>query len=137
MLHEAFAPYRVHPKREFFNINPNQAKAILKHFNRKDITEEVNREINNDLTGEDKAARENHRQIYEDVRSGQKYMLDLSAYDEAEWEKLALMGLMERNLFGLKSAGRKSKGIKIFLFIIAAALLSILAILLLFVLQKM
>jgi hypothetical protein len=59
-LHRAFAPDRVHPNREFFKITTDQAIAILDLFNNKQvITEEVNREIDNDLTGEDKASREN------------------------------------------------------------------------------
>ncbi len=59
-LHKAFAPNRVHASREFFKISPDQAIAILDLFdNKKEITEEVNREIDDDLTGEDKASREN------------------------------------------------------------------------------
>ncbi|MDR2968943.1 MAG: GIY-YIG nuclease family protein [Tannerellaceae bacterium] len=59
-LHKAFAPNRVHASREFFKINPDQAIAILDLFdNKREITEEVNREIDDDLTGEDKASREN------------------------------------------------------------------------------
>lgn len=59
-LHKAFAPNRVHASREFFKISPDQAIAILDLFdNKQEITEEVNREIDDDLTGEDKASREN------------------------------------------------------------------------------
>lgn len=58
-LHKAFAPDRVHPSREFFKINPDQAIAILDLFNNKtEITEEINREIDDDLTAEDKTSRE-------------------------------------------------------------------------------
>jgi hypothetical protein len=61
-LHKAFAPNRVHASREFFKISPDQAIAILDLFdNKKEITEEVNREIDDDLTGDDKASRENLR----------------------------------------------------------------------------
>ncbi len=56
-LHKAFAPSRVHPVREFFRIDPMQAVAILELFDRKEITDEVNREIDEDLTTEDKASR--------------------------------------------------------------------------------
>lgn len=55
-LHKAFAPDRVNEKREFFKIKPEQAIAILEIFNLQDITDEVNEEIENDLTPEDKAA---------------------------------------------------------------------------------
>lgn len=56
-LHIAFAPYRVHPQREFFKIAPEQAIAILKLFDKGDITQEVNSEIDNDLNDADKQAR--------------------------------------------------------------------------------
>ena len=55
-LHLAFAPQRVHPNREFFRIKPEQAKVILELFHHEDATEEVSKEIDNDLTDEDKAA---------------------------------------------------------------------------------
>ena len=59
-LHTAFAPNRVHASREFFKITPTQAIAILELFDiKQEITDEVNREIDDDLTGEDKASREN------------------------------------------------------------------------------
>lgn len=40
-LHKAFAPNRVNPKREFFNINPDQAIAILKLLHVEDATVEI------------------------------------------------------------------------------------------------
>lgn len=55
-LHKAFEPNRVNANREFFNIKPEQATAILELFNRKDITTEVTAEIENDLTLDDKVA---------------------------------------------------------------------------------
>ena len=59
-LHKAFAPNRVHACREFFKINADQAIAILDLFdNKKIITAEVNQEIDEDLTQEDKTSREN------------------------------------------------------------------------------
>ncbi|MGL5257648.1 MAG: GIY-YIG nuclease family protein [Proteocatella sp.] len=57
-LHKAFEPNRVNVNREFFSINAEQATAILELFDRKDITNEVSAEIENDLTLEDKAAGE-------------------------------------------------------------------------------
>lgn len=57
-LHTAFDPNRINANREFFRIEPKQAVAILDLFNRKDITEEVIAEIENDLTPEDKIASE-------------------------------------------------------------------------------
>ena len=61
-LHMAFHPYRIHAQREFFKINPEQAIAILKLLDQaSDITEEVVKEINNDMTDVDKAAGENFK----------------------------------------------------------------------------
>lgn len=57
-LHTAFSPNRINQNREFFQILPRQAMAILELFHREDITQEVTEEINNDLTTEDKSAKE-------------------------------------------------------------------------------
>jgi hypothetical protein len=40
-LHKAFAPYRPNSKREFFNIDPEQAIAILKLLHVDDATKEI------------------------------------------------------------------------------------------------
>jgi len=40
-LHIAFAPQRINPKREFFQINPEQATAILRLLKTEDATQEV------------------------------------------------------------------------------------------------
>jgi hypothetical protein len=40
-LHIAFGPQRINPKREFFQIEPEQAIAILQLLNTEDATEEV------------------------------------------------------------------------------------------------
>ena len=55
-LHKAFEPNRINSNREFFSIKSEQAIAILELFDRKDITNEVTAEIDNDLTPEDKIA---------------------------------------------------------------------------------
>ena len=57
-LHTAFAPNRININREFFQIKPEQAMAILELFNREDVTQEITEEIDNDLTTEDKSASE-------------------------------------------------------------------------------
>ena len=57
-LHIAFGPYRIHPKREFFKIEPEQPLAILKLFERKEVTEEVNRELETHTTAMDREAGE-------------------------------------------------------------------------------
>ncbi len=43
-LHVAFAPQRVNPRREFFEIDPDQPIAILKLLNVEDVTSEVESE---------------------------------------------------------------------------------------------
>lgn len=57
-LHTAFEPQRVNANREFFRINVGQARAILELFHHEDVTSEVEDEIQNDLTADDKAATE-------------------------------------------------------------------------------
>lgn len=52
-LHEAFEPERVNPNREFFRIKPSQAIGILKLFNRGNITAEVVKEMENDISEEE------------------------------------------------------------------------------------
>lgn len=57
-LHKAFEQNRVNTNREFFCIKVEQTTAILELFDRKDITNEVIAEIENNLTPEDKVAGE-------------------------------------------------------------------------------
>lgn len=57
-LHIAFHPNRINPGREFFSIQPEQAIAILKLFDKGDITKEIKAEIDHDLTDIDKEAGE-------------------------------------------------------------------------------
>lgn len=56
-LHRAFRPYRF-PQREFFKIEPEQAIAILELFDKKDITLEITKEINENTTPEERNAGE-------------------------------------------------------------------------------
>ena len=55
-LHAAFAPQRVNKNREFFEVEIEQVVAILKLFNREDVTQEVTEELNNELTVDDREA---------------------------------------------------------------------------------
>lgn len=55
-LHTAFSPQRVNANREFFQIQVEQARAILELFHHEDVTASVSEEIENDLTADDKAA---------------------------------------------------------------------------------
>jgi hypothetical protein len=43
-LHNAFAPYRTNPKREFFGIEPDQAAAILRLLGLEDATPQIEKE---------------------------------------------------------------------------------------------
>tara|TARA_B100001093_G_C26740669_1_gene976509 strand:+ start:460 stop:1077 length:618 start_codon:yes stop_codon:yes gene_type:complete len=49
-LHIAFGPYRINPNREFFKIEDEQAIAILKLLGPNDATEEINRELDKNIS---------------------------------------------------------------------------------------
>lgn len=58
-LHTAFQPNRINPQREFFKLNSEQVIAILQLLDKtNDITQEVNKEINDDITAADKESGE-------------------------------------------------------------------------------
>ncbi len=57
-LHIAFGPYRINPRREFFKIEVEQPLAILKLFEKKEVTQEVNRELDSSSTEMDRQAGE-------------------------------------------------------------------------------
>lgn len=62
-LHAAFEPYRVNPKREFFEIKADQAIAIMKYCNEsEDVTNEVREEIKSELTQEEQNSTEKLKQ---------------------------------------------------------------------------
>ena len=46
-FHQAFGPYRVNPKREFFNIEPEQAIALLELMAQEDLTPAIQKEAEN------------------------------------------------------------------------------------------
>ena len=60
-LHKAFYPYRVNPKREFFEIDPDQAIVILRLFSKKDVTPSVKAEIDKSISIAEKEASENYK----------------------------------------------------------------------------
>ena len=60
-LHQAFGPQRVHPKREFFEIEPQQAIAILKLLDAADVTERARADAEAEISQEDRNARERVR----------------------------------------------------------------------------
>ena len=57
-LHEAFAPERLHPRREFFKIKPYQVIAILKLLNVADVTEQAKSDVEAEISQEDRDALE-------------------------------------------------------------------------------
>ena len=59
-LHTAFAPQRLHRKREFFNVEPGQVIAILRLLDA-DITEQAKSEVEAEISQEDRDARERVR----------------------------------------------------------------------------
>ncbi|MDR2480252.1 MAG: GIY-YIG nuclease family protein [Treponema sp.] len=58
-LHLAFGPSRIHPQREFFSIEPEQAVAILELLKTADITSNINEEIQKSTSQMDREAGEN------------------------------------------------------------------------------
>lgn len=55
-LHIAFGPNRIHPRREFFRLEPEQPLAILKLFQRREMTEEVTQVLDESSTELDRDA---------------------------------------------------------------------------------
>ena len=53
-LHIAFGPSRVNPNREFFKIDAEQAIAILKLLDQRDVTPEVSRDLNSNVSQAEK-----------------------------------------------------------------------------------
>jgi len=60
-LHKAFYPNRINPRREFFEIDPDQAIAILRLFAKKDVTPAITAEINKSVSTAEKEASENYK----------------------------------------------------------------------------
>jgi hypothetical protein len=60
-LHKAFYPYRVNPRREFFEIEPEQAIVILRLFSKKNITPAFTAEIDKSVSIAEKEASENYK----------------------------------------------------------------------------
>ena len=55
-IHTAFAPYRLNPSREFFQIEPLQVEVLLKAWPGKDVTPQVNKEAEKELNAGDREA---------------------------------------------------------------------------------
>ena len=61
-LHTAFGPYRVNPKREFFEVTPEQVSAIMRFCDEGDVTSEVKEEIQAELSQEEQNSTEKLKQ---------------------------------------------------------------------------
>jgi hypothetical protein len=61
-FHLAFGPQRIHPKREFFKIEPEQPIAVLKLFEKKEATAAVQTGIEATTTSADREAGERLKQ---------------------------------------------------------------------------
>lgn len=57
-LHQAFGPQRLHPKREFFRVEPYQVIAILRLLDVADITEQAKSDVEAEISQEDRDALE-------------------------------------------------------------------------------
>ena len=57
-LHQAFQPQRLHPKREFFKVEPYQVIAILKLLDVADVTEQAKSDVEAEISQEDRDALE-------------------------------------------------------------------------------
>lgn len=57
-LHRAFGPYRVNPRREFFNIDPEQAVSILRLLHVEDATREIDAMVSSITEEEVQASRQ-------------------------------------------------------------------------------
>lgn len=55
-LHIAFNPSRINPKREFFDIEPEQAIAVLKLLKHKDVTPQINEQLNEGVSESEKSS---------------------------------------------------------------------------------
>ena len=66
-LHKAFEPHRINPRREFFEMEPDRAKAILELVT-EDITDSVGRKMDSSIQEEEKEARDKRSRLNEDER---------------------------------------------------------------------
>ncbi len=55
-LHKAFTPQRLHPRREFFKVEPYQVIAILRLLNVADVTEQAKSDVEAEKSQEDREA---------------------------------------------------------------------------------
>jgi len=62
-LHTAFHPNRVNPRREFFDIDPEQALAILKIVGGNDVTPMVNEDLNTNVTEAERESAKNAKRL--------------------------------------------------------------------------
>lgn len=66
-LHTAFAPHRINPGREFFEMESDRAKAILELLT-EDITDTVAATLDSSIDDEEKEVRDNRSLLNEDER---------------------------------------------------------------------
>ena len=55
-LHKAFTPQRLHPRREFFKVEPYQVIAILRLLDVADVTEQAKSDVEAEISQEDREA---------------------------------------------------------------------------------
>lgn len=99
-LHEAFADFRVNPKREFFEMDEKRAIAILELVEVEDVTERAQADTDVDLSDQEKEARtqaevmrEKTNEEIEELRNERKrrpllnfFELGIKENDSLEWK---------------------------------------------------
>ena len=64
-LHLSIGDLRVNPNREFFNLSPDKVHAILQHLQIKEVTLEINKEIDDET---DKSDRDSAQRLFKESR---------------------------------------------------------------------
>jgi hypothetical protein len=76
-MHEKFSKYRVNTRREFFKIDAERVIGALKKYEITDITESARLDVDADLLAEEKAARWEARNEFEQSDPSAKETKDL------------------------------------------------------------
>ena len=92
-LHTAFGPYRINPSREFFEIAPNQAEAILRVLPGKDVTPQVKEQDDEPYAVDQQAAVEYKRR--RTLVTEQEFLESLDDNGRFVFERVLALGKLE------------------------------------------
>ena len=92
-LHTAFGPYRINPSREFFEIDPSQAEAILRVIPGKDVTPQA-KEQDDELHDVDQQAAVEYKRRQTRVTE-QEFMESLDDNGRFVFERVLALGNLE------------------------------------------